>query len=52
MPIHASAAAITKATQLAQTGMAVPAIVTGEPANARMSCRIATMAKIVPARRE
>ncbi|MFZ0854273.1 MAG: hypothetical protein WAO08_34365 [Hyphomicrobiaceae bacterium] len=46
-----STAAITNAIQLTQTGIGVRPIVTGQPANARKSCRIATMAKIAPAMR-
>jgi hypothetical protein len=52
IPTQASTPAIANATQLAQTGIAVRPIVSGQPANARTSCSIAMMAKIAPARRE
>jgi len=51
-PIQARTPAITVASQLAHTGIDVAPTVTGHLANARKSCRIATMAKIAPARRE
>ena len=50
-PSQASTPATTQATQLAHTGTSAAPILTGHPAAARASCKIATMTKMAAANR-